>query len=262
MHDTLLSPETRRAWMHPRGHTASLTTSVGGPWEIERMVLPVSPSSNRTRVSDLYTKAGGNAGYGAVFNLSPDHNIGFTVLIAGESTGASRFTLRNAIGEYFIPAAENAAFTNAEESYTGVFVDSAFPGTNITLTTDADKPGLGMSSWFVNGSDWRGNLTLPGFVYPSANTSVRLYPNGIAKPSQIHATERGMIAVPQLLPAEPRSAAEGGVGLFNVGCESWQAAGFWAIGGGYLDQFVFDIENGKVMGVRHPWAGLNMTRVK
>jgi hypothetical protein len=76
--------------MKPRGHTSTLTYSVGAPWEISCMTIPVTAGSNRTRVTDLYAKGGGNPPYGAVLALSPEHGIGFSILVAGETALTDR----------------------------------------------------------------------------------------------------------------------------------------------------------------------------
>lgn len=266
LHSELLPPPSTRAWLKPRSHTASLTNSVGAPWEISRLTLPVSPGSPRTRVSDLYMKVGGQAGYGAVFALSPDHGLGYSVLVAGPSALAleARFTLRDLVGENFLTAAEHAAAENAARNFAGRFVDASVEGTNLTLTVDVDRPGLGLESWFVGGVEWRANLTSPASTLPAANLTVRLYPTGLVSPSMnasVGATQLSFRAIPQVLPRGARAAVEGGQGLFNNGCETWYSVDFWSFDGIGSDEFVFEVVEGRLEGVRSLVAGTWMRRV-
>ncbi|UZP36779.1 hypothetical protein NXS19_004595 [Fusarium pseudograminearum] len=245
LNNEILTPVETRRWMKPQGNTASLTSSVGAPWEINRLTLPVSPKSNRTRISDLYTKLGGNAGYAAVIALSPDHGIGFSVLTAGVGAVGARIPLRNAVGTVFITAAELAGWDNAKKTYPGTFVDKTRNGSNLTITVDEGQPGLGLESFFINGSEWRANLTAPASdpIYGD-DITVRLYPMG-AKSVSGSTQLISYRAVPQLKPIGPRSAVEGGEGLFDDGCTSWQEVGFWGDG----DDFTFKVVDGEVVSV-------------
>ncbi|KAI6753779.1 hypothetical protein HG531_005948 [Fusarium graminearum] len=245
LNNEILTPVDTRRWMKPHGNTASLTSSVGAPWEINRLTLPVSPKSNRTRISDLYTKLGGNAGYAAVIALSPDHGIGFSVLTAGVGAVGARIPLRNAVGTVFITAAELAGWENAKKTYPGTFVDKTRNGSNLTITVDEGQPGLGLESFFINGSEWRANLTAPASdpIYGD-DIIVRLYPMG-AKSVSGSTQLISYRAVPQLKPIGPRSAVEGGEGLFDDGCTSWQEVGFWGDG----DDFTFKVVDGEVVSV-------------
>lgn len=153
--------------MKPRSGTGSLVELVGAPWEILRLMIPVSPASNRTRVCDLYLKAGGNLDYTSVIALSPDHGLGFSILVAGYTASDARWPIRDALGETFVRAAEYAAAENAQDNLSGTFIRSSSEGTNITLTVDDDQPGLGLESFYVNGEDTLGNAV------------ARLYPTGL-----------------------------------------------------------------------------------
>ncbi|WAO95744.1 Beta-lactamase domain-containing protein [Fusarium falciforme] len=247
----LLSPRTTRQWLKPLGGTASLTYAVGAPWEINRLTLPVTPGSNRTRVSDLYTKLGGNAGYAAVFALSPDHEIGFSVLVAGPTAVSDRIPLRDVVGTVFVPAAEHAAVENAGVNYAGVFVDESDATSNLTLTIDKGHPGLGLESWNVNGVDWRANLTLPGAdPILAASQTIRLYPLGPETEEKSSSGDTRRIAfrsVAQIKPISPRAEVEGGEGMFDNGCQTWFDVGFWDS----LDEFVFEVVDGKVVSVEN-----------
>ncbi|OJD11518.1 hypothetical protein AJ78_07732 [Emergomyces pasteurianus Ep9510] len=248
----LLSPAATRLWMKPRAHLSSLTNSVGAPWEINRLTLPVSPNSNRTRVCDIYTKAGGQPGYTAILALSPDHGLGFSVLVAGKTAGNDRWPLRAAVGETFVVAAEHAAMENAQKNFAGTFIDETDGTSNVTLTVDKDHTGLGLRSWFVDDVEWRANISLPGIVLPERlDQIVRLYPTGIKSQSdEDGCTLLQYRAVPQIVPAQPRAAVEGGKGLFDDGCASWFNTAFYDLVIGVMDEFVLKVKDGKLIEVR------------
>lgn len=265
----LLSEAVTRQWMKPRGHTSTLTFSVGAPWEITRMTIPVTAGSNRTRVTDLYAKGGGNPPYGAVLALSPDHGIGFSILVAGDTALTDRWTLRDAIAETFVPAAELAAEANAVENFVGTFIDDSADGTNLTLVTDEGLPGLRLESLFIGGIDWRANLTIPGGVsVPGGGGApdgliIRLYPSGLATPLPSSDGVVGMLfnAIPYSKPLPARAAIEGGDGLFDEACLAWFSVGFFHFGGNAIDQFMFYVQDGRLAKVAYGAAGATMKRI-
>lgn len=251
LNSDLLSPATTRRWMKPMSSTGSLVELVGAPWEIARLAVPVSPNSNRTRVSDLYTKAGGNNDYTAIMALSPDHGIGFSVLVAGppQWAGPGRFVLRNAIGEAFIPAAEWAAVENAKRNMVGTFVGEDPKAANLTLSFDDEGAGLVIDSAYVNGSDAKwvmaGNLApapVPGML--------RLYPTGtnsqsVSLASQYKPGFTGSVSHRVVAPQEDaRAGVEGGKGMFDNSF-AWMGVGFL----GTVDELILQFEGGRLIAV-------------
>jgi hypothetical protein len=242
--------------MKPRSHTASLTLSVGAPWEIYRLTIPVSPNSNRTRVSDLYTKLGGQVGYSAILALSPDHGIGYSILNAGESATIDRIPLRDVVGSTFIPAAEHAAFENALANYPGTFADPNNEASNLTIAVDEGKPGLALPSLFINGTDFRSWIVQPGLEVPSDSFSFRLYPNGVEYPSSDGGIVKLFNAVAGSAKPQPRTQVEGGEGLFESGCTSWDSTGFYS-----TSDFQLEVVEGKLMSVLAVDSNITMTRI-
>lgn len=241
--------------MKPRGATGSLVELVGAPWEISRLEIPVTPGSNRTRVSDLYTKAGGNVDYTAIFALSPDHGIGYSILIGGATASSARFPLRDLVGETFIPAAESAAAENAFRNLAGTFVDEKNSGNNITLSVDRGHPGLGLKSFWLDGKNSRDS---PHY---------RLYPTGLnsvsASLSSLYRTEGTMriahrMVSPGSKPVAPRAAVEGGKGGLFDNSFIWMDIDTK----GPVDLFVFTLVDGKVTTVEFPSTDAVMKRVK
>ncbi|KPM42353.1 hypothetical protein AK830_g4180 [Neonectria ditissima] len=114
----ILPDHTTRAWLKPLSHTSELQMSVGMPWEIRRLTLPISPKSKQTRVVDLYTKNGMLGAYSSLFVLSPDHDFGFVILLAGESSGLDMLSLLpSLVTQTMIPAIEEAARRKAKSRF-------------------------------------------------------------------------------------------------------------------------------------------------
>lgn len=256
--------------MKPSGLVTSPYKAVGAPWEIERLAVPVSPDSDRTRISDQYTKAGGQFGYTAVLLLSPDHGIGYSVLVAGPGAGSDRWPLRAALGEAFVPAAEWAGYEHANATWPGTYVDELNEGTNITLAVQPDHPGVNVASMFIGGIEWRANLTsinsppLPEAVL--ANLSTPMYPTGLVDGAPHDCERHAFRAVPMLLPhvfPMDRPAAQGGSGLFDDACFSpFGTSAFFALESGpAIDDFVLVLDGeGRIEGVEYPATGAKFTK--
>jgi hypothetical protein len=175
-------------------------------------------------------------------------------LIAGAIS--ARAPLRDLVGTVFVPAAEHAAFENAAVKYAGTFADPDNGHSNLTLTVDAEKTGLGLSSFFVDNVDWRSNITTPGLDMDSNLFSFRLYPSGNEYPSS---SSEGIMktfnAVAGNAVPNPRAAIESGVGLFDNGCEAWENLGFFT-----TSEFELEVVGGRVESVRNIDANVTMRR--
>ncbi|KAF4333193.1 penicillin-binding 4 [Fusarium beomiforme] len=243
LNSELLSSTATRQWMKPHSSTGTLVELVGAPWEITRLTLPTGPGSNRTRVSDLYLKTGGNTGYTCFFALSPDHGIGFSIMIAGDSASGARWPLRDVTAETFVTAAEYAAAETAEKNLTGTFVVKGSESTNITLDVTKGEPGLNLTSFFLKGKD-----QIAGY------TSARLYPMGLYSNSRSLAAQyntKGKFSVAFRmvagLPSPPpaRAAIEGGKGGLFDHSLAWMSVGF----SGAVDEFVFNLEDTRLVSI-------------
>lgn len=263
--------------MKPKSSTGSLVELVGAPWEIQRLAIPLSPTSNASRISDLYTKAGGNGDYTCILALSPDHGLGFSILVAGSTASAARWPLRNTIGELFIPAAEAASAANAAANLAGTFVNPDQPGTNLTLSVDVDGeseigslPGLGLQSLYINGTESRA-LFLGAAPEDLASLpeplpyAFRLYPTGVYSDSTSLASlykpiPRGTGSrrlshrlVMTEAPFAPRAGSEGGAGGLFDNQPYWMTVDTAS----NVDEFVLELgEGGQVVGVES--MGLEM----
>ncbi|OQD65439.1 hypothetical protein PENPOL_c006G02945 [Penicillium polonicum] len=173
----LVDPAVTRRWMKPVSHTSSLQHSVGAPWEIYTFLTP--------RRVDLYTKAGDIGLYSSSIALSPDHNTGFTVLVAGGNSHAMTSTIGEMVADIMLPALDEVAKDQALERFGGTYaLTSGSPNSSITITAD-DGPGLVVSAWTINSVDMIESLmTLQGVTNASA-ISIRLQPSGLETPGRI-----------------------------------------------------------------------------
>ncbi len=150
LNSTLYPADQTRKWMKPISHTASLSYSVGAPWEIARYI---NPSSGK--VTDLYTKLGDYANYGGCLVLIPDYNAGFSVLVA--SNDSTRSDVANLVLDYvteaILPALEAQAAAEAARNFVGTYV-STDPTLNSSVTVSLNESiGLSISTWISNGTD-------------------------------------------------------------------------------------------------------------
>jgi len=160
--------------MKPVAHTSNLNTAVGAPWEIVRMKLP-----GTNRLIDVYTKTGAISTYTSVLALIPDWGVGFVAMASGPGSWTIPAEL---VGQILLPAVEEAAREDAEKVYSGTYA-STDPQINsqLTLTTDPSKPGLGVTNYVSNGTDiLQGYIELlAGGGISKSELSMRLYPTNL-----------------------------------------------------------------------------------
>jgi hypothetical protein len=244
-----ISPALTRRWLKPSSHTNSLTSSVGAPWEIFRYQMP-----NVNHVVDLYTKTGNVGAYADTLVLVPDWEIGFVITAADlPNPLVNVWTLASLLIDQFFPAFDTAARQEADDVYAGQYtygggsgngtVDAGLNST-IVLSTDPDKPGLGIDQWISNGTDFLGTLAA---IFGYAVFTARLYP------AQLHSEEKnGTGNMKQVafraVYEDPQAAVY--TGLLSPLCLSWLGVDSERYGSIALDQFVFNlpVTDGNVAG--------------
>lgn len=220
LNSTLIPRALTRQWMKPNTHTSFLEYSVGAPWEIL--------SFGDERPIDLYTKSGDIGVYSSVLALSPDHNVGFTILGAGKSTHESLALAADLVSATLIPALEHSAKTQASKRFAGTYALSN-GNSSISIIAD-DGPGLSITSWINNSADMlKGFASLNGISDPS-QLSIRLYPTGLESPGQISFRA----VVPPSMPP--------GIGPFTSSCITWVTVDSQVYGNVGIDEFVFDVD--------------------
>lgn len=157
LNGTLISKKNTRAWMKPRTHTASLTYSVGEPWEIVRYI-----HRDTGKVTDIYTKLGDSGSYGGMLAIIPDYDAGFSFLNAqfnSSERGQVALKLIDLISEEVIPALEAQAAAEATRNFVGTY-ESTDPQLDSSLeiafnesTVLTSSSGLNIQNWISNGTD-------------------------------------------------------------------------------------------------------------
>ncbi|KAI1747220.1 beta-lactamase/transpeptidase-like protein [Xylaria castorea] len=236
LNSTIIQPSLTRQWLRPVSHTADLHVAVGMPWEIHRLLQVISPGSNHTRVVDLYTKNGILGGYSALFVLSPEHEFGFVLLLAGPATAAessARSVAMSVIGDVvtntMVSAFEQAARAEAESNFAGVYASSNM---NLTISVNDGHPGLKLSNWTAGDKDVLALYT----GVPNADADARLYPVGLQGD--------GLIAFRAVYETARNASYTSQPGVvFSQGCLPWGDVAAIQYGSVALDDFVFEIDD-------------------
>lgn len=244
LNHTLLPASVTRKWMKPQTHTASLSYSIGAPWEIVRYVSPTTG-----KVTDIYTKLGDSGNYGSLTALIPDYDAGFT-LLAACSDVALRSLQTNVILDYItstvLPALEAQAALEAAHNYVGTY-HSADPKVNSSVTIGIDESsvttnnfGLSLTKWISNGTD-----VLASDLFGGANPRLLL-----SIPKQTPQGECGEVAFQASVFAQtysylaPGAAKLGTIGPFSgqylTNLDFWSTDSDYYGGNGYRE-FVFAV---------------------
>ncbi|KAL2139044.1 hypothetical protein VTI28DRAFT_5855 [Corynascus sepedonium] len=242
MRSTLLPPVLTRRWLRPASMSSELVAGVGYPWGVRRVVVPYA---NGKHVVDAFNKAGSIGYYSSLLVLLPDYDAGFSVLIAGPQTpGNTNFNIADLLGTRLLPALEAAAREHADAKYGGEYADET--GTaSLRLTTQPDRPGLGVENWVRNGTDMGYIAVVLQGGYSPVNASVRLYPAGLETVREDGSKRVAFKAVFEDLnqPARPDS-------MFSTDCGTWVSFTGVVYGTQPLDQFIFEIDaEGKVVSI-------------
>ncbi|GKT97433.1 beta-lactamase-like 1 [Colletotrichum tofieldiae] len=154
---SLLPPSTTREWLRPITHSQHTHSAIGRPWEITRMDLPFAPGSERTRLVDIYAKNGGIAAYLTYLILSPDHGIGFTLMVASKTsfggTGIWMPPLASSASCSW-RTAEAAARDAAGDDLAGTYVAEDGSDSAAELALVYGRLGLTVKRLVYNGTDF------------------------------------------------------------------------------------------------------------
>lgn len=221
---TLVDPAVTRRWLKPIAHTSSLQHSVGAPWEIYSFLTP--------RRVDLYTKAGDIGLYSSSIALSPDHNAGFTVLVAGNNSHAMTSAIGEMVADVMLPALDEVARNQALERFGGTYaLVSGSSNFSITITAD-DGAGLVVSEWTSDSVDMIKSLMGLQGVTDRSKISIRLQPSGLETPGRI-----SFLAVIYSLDVSEEA------GPLVGSCLSWILLGSMVYGNVGLPEFEFALDH-------------------
>lgn len=233
---TLLPPVVTRRWLKPAVMSSELIAGVGYPWGIRRVVVPYAHGK---RVVDAFNKAGRIGYYSSLLVLLPDYDAGFTILLASENLpGNANFNLADVVGAQIVPALEAAAREQADAKFAGEYVDAA-RNASLRLTTQADRPGLGIEGWVSNGTDMQYIAVVLQGGYSPVDPSIRLYPTGLETARQDGSRRVAFKAVFEDLNLPSRDPS---VSMFSTDCGTWVSFTGVTYGTEALDQFVFEVD--------------------
>lgn len=267
LRSTLLAPVLTNRWLKPASLTSEPNAGVGYPWGIRRIVLP--SVTNGKRVVDAYNKAGRIGYYNSLLNLLPDYGVGFSVLIASPNLPANaNFNLADVLGEQLLPALEAAAREQAQETYGGEYSNGG--NSSLKITTQPDRPGLGIENWVSNGTDIQTISVVLAAGYSPVSPSIRLYPTGLETaiiPGEVDrangraATRGKRVAYKAVFEDLNVPARNPATSMFSTDCGSWVSLTGVTYGSMPLDQFFFEVDgSGKVVSVEN--AALRMVMRK
>ena len=239
---SLLKPAQTRAWLKPVTHTASLSSSVGAPWEIFRF-----PGLTQDgRVIEFYTKSGGLLGYSSMLVLVPDYDIGLTIFVAGQGDSFTILTrFIEQIMRLFIPLIEQAGKKQAAARYAGTYGD---PSSNSSVDIIVDRgPGLVIKKWISNNIDV---LKQYDSQFGSGSlvkyTDWRLYPSGLKTKASSGSTFAYLGVLRPVYANTTKNesiAAENNDGSIYTDCLTWASIDVFVYGSIGVDDFVFHTDS-------------------
>jgi len=124
---------------------------MGRPWEILRHALPATSTSTTTRTVDVYTKQGGGGTYSILIALSPDHDVGASIMVVGDETQAYFNTIRKAFLDVWLVAFEEEAREQAQATYAGTYKSG--DNSSMVVGIVPGEPALFIESLVSNGTD-------------------------------------------------------------------------------------------------------------
>ncbi|ORX95317.1 beta-lactamase/transpeptidase-like protein [Clohesyomyces aquaticus] len=226
LNSTLLDKNITRAWLQPTSFTSSLFGVVGRPWEIFR-AADIGPSK---RLVDIYTKGGDIGMYHTNLAVIPDYNIGFVTAVAGQG---SHVFLDNLIVDVLFPVVEEAAREQADARYAGTYKARNGLNSSLAISTDPQLPGLGVSSWISNGTDFLSAFSSLFAGTPITLSNLRIYPTNLRRQAGNGTEEAWRMGLDFGSDSEV-------VGPFSA-CGSWFSVDLLAVGKRAVDEFLFTL---------------------
>ncbi|KAI0869028.1 beta-lactamase/transpeptidase-like protein [Hypoxylon argillaceum] len=245
MNYKLLDPVTTRRWLKPFSFSTDPHASVGVPWGARRINVAGQPY----RWITAFNKAGRITDYSSVLAIIPDYDIGISALLAGELPANANFNLLDIVGEVIIPAVEEAARAEAGAIYNGhyAFANTKQLNSSMTIETD-DQPGLSVSQWISNGTDFAWTSTVLQNGYVPLTPRIRLYPTGLEGQGPDGGKRVAFKAV-----FEDADAPSKATSMFSTDCATWINVASVIYGSAAMDELIFDIDStGKVTSITSP----------
>jgi hypothetical protein len=251
MSSKLIKPAMTRRWLNPVTFSADFLASIGAPWGVRRIQLAKDTQPHRTL--SVFTKAGTFRKYTAFITLLRDFNIGFTIMMAG-TPALNNFLGADLMGASLIPAYDAVARDEADKKYSGIYVarPSGFNGTvgnssSLTISTDPNKPGLGVGPWTSNGTD----MVELAIKLQSGSDQAPKQPEARLYYTQLESnTTNGGMRQSWKAVFEDTGGPAAGQQLWSTDCGAWVGITGVTYASLPLDEFVFEMDStGKVVSV-------------
>lgn len=182
--------------------------------------------------------------------MIPDFDIGFSIAAAGDLPASLVLDIADTLSNTYLPTMLGIARTQANTTFAGQYTsENASLNSSLTITVDAEKPGLGVGPWVSNGTNLMGLVVALGQniskdYWADITPSVRLYPTGLWDALPGGGRKVGFKATFEDL-ALPEVAKP-----FTTDCSTWVSLSAVAYGSQPLDAFVFEMDkDGKVVAV-------------
>lgn len=237
----LIRPSLTRRWLNPVSFASEYAAAIGAPWGIRRIQLAKSTQPHRTL--SVFTKAGTFRRYTAFLTLLRDFNLGFTIMVAGKPDAVlNNFLTADLLGSMLIPAYDAVARDEADKLYSGTYIAQSTQGQEdswLTISTDANKPGLGISNWTSSGANMIDQVIRlqSGMSNKPGRPEARLYYTQLESKTANGGKDQSWKAV-----FEDTSGVDMGPQLFSTNCGSWIGVTSTTYGSLPLDEFVFNFD--------------------
>ncbi|KAI8945953.1 beta-lactamase/transpeptidase-like protein [Xylaria longipes] len=247
---TLLPWPVTRRWLRPVTFSSDPVSSVGSPWGVRR--LPLASQNSTYQFATTFNKLGSIGKYSTLLAIIPDFDIGFSVAAAGEFPSSLVLDITDTLSNTYLPTMLKIARSHANATFTGRYAsENTSLNSSLTITVDAEKPGLGVGPWVSNGTNLMGLVVALGQnisreYWPKITPSVRLYPTGLWDALPDGGRKVGFKATFEDL-GLPEAAKP-----FTTDCSTWVSLSAVVYGSQPLDSFVFEMDSeGKVVAVEN-----------
>ncbi|KAL6351703.1 hypothetical protein LRP88_15020 [Fusarium phalaenopsidis] len=231
-----LSPAITRRWMKPTSHTASLSLSIGSPWEIHRTRSNITNG----RVIDLYTKSGSLGRYNSLLVLIPDFQITFSILTAGITSSPAIKVATELVTSSLLPALEKISGIQACENLCGTYA-STTKQENSSISITADEKGLLVKSWISQGVDIQ--QVAQGMVEDGEQQAIRLQVTNLHTSTSSHGKKSGHVSYRALFMTTSKG---NNFHILDDAPEQWSGVDSVNYGNVAADDFVFSLnQDGK-----------------
>jgi CubicO group peptidase (beta-lactamase class C family) len=240
----LLDQDVTNRWLKPVSQTSNLVNTVGRPWEIYSLTM----SGNEPTIP-IYQVRGNVGLYSSHVGLVPDYNVGFVILAADSERNPDLNAYADIIATQMIPALEENAIVQASAAFSETLGGNSTTSLSIAQATDS-TPGLSVAKFMADGRDLRATYARLKKIEPE-NLSMRLYPTDLREE-----TQGGDKMVFRAVFQDESDLGDAGTPT----CDTWRSVDGLHVNGRGIDEFVFEVVDGKAMRLEVPALGLVLQR--